>query len=128
MRAILVHHRVLRRLGRVWSVTSTGEAISLFRETLSEQQRLRRGNISLRCPIDVLLRIVVMSQILRSESLYTTSLFLVILAPRRSNNEKNGSTLSKPNEPNGNQQSTLHCVQCTLNRRTTSLSTPWCQS
>ena len=43
IRAISVHCRVFRRLGRVWSVTSTGEAISL-RETLSEQQRLRRGN------------------------------------------------------------------------------------
>ena len=37
IRAILVHRRVLRRLGRVWSMTSTGEAISRVLETPSEQ-------------------------------------------------------------------------------------------
>ena len=70
--------------------------------------------------IDVLLQTVVMSQILRNESLFTTYLSLVILDPRRLNDEKNGLTFSKPNKPNGNQQSTLQCVQCTLSRMTAS--------
>ena len=47
--AILVQRRVLRRLGRIWSMTSTGEAISLVLETLSERQREYYSTMPDRC-------------------------------------------------------------------------------
>jgi len=57
-------------------MTPTGEAISLVLETLSEQLR---EFFFPKCPMDVVLRIAVMSQILRNESLCRTYLSLVIL-------------------------------------------------
>ena len=57
-------------------MTSTGEAILPIRRD-AERANLAEGiYITLQCSIDVLLRIVVTSQILRNESLCTTYLFL----------------------------------------------------
>ena len=67
IRTTVVHHRVTRRMGRVWCVTSAGEAISLgemMREWKDSRSEVTEGLFSgknlLQCLIGVLLRIAVM--------------------------------------------------------------------